>query len=152
MKALQQNDGPRAPGFTLIEMIVVMAIIAILAGTVIGGMSYYRQKMANGATEVLIASIERALEDYKSDNGSYPVGANTAVLVTELYVNKVYLDTLNPNLTGKALNVEGGQIIDAWGNNLGYTSPGSNNPANDYDLWSVGADGNYPTSDDIKNW
>ena len=67
-----------------------------------------------------------------------------------------YLSILNPDLTGKGNNVQGAganyAIVDGWGNELGYTSPGSNNPANDYDLWSVGADGNYPTSDDIKNW
>ena len=154
MKTLLQKNGISAPAFTLIEMMVVMAIIAVLAGLTVGGMGYYKQKMANGQTEVLIASIERALEDYKTDNGSYPAGADTTVVFTALYGDgsNVYLDTLNPNLTGKALNVVGGQIIDGWGNNLGYTSPGTNNPANDYDLWSWGADGINNTSDDIKNW
>ena len=63
------------PAFTLLEILTVIAIIAVLASLTLGGMSYYDQKMKYSRTEVLIASIERALEDYKSDNGSYPVSA-----------------------------------------------------------------------------
>jgi len=142
------------PAFTLLEILTVIAIIAVLASLTFGGMSYYDQKMKYSRTEVLIASIERALEDYKSDNGAYPSGANTAAVYTALYGDgsNVYLSTLNPNFLGKQKNVEAGRIIDAWGNELGYTYPGSMNPPSDFDLWSEGGDAAANTADDIKNW
>ena len=60
------------PAFTLLEILTVIAIIAVLASLTIGGMGYYDDKMKYSRTEILIASIEQALEDYKSDNGAYP--------------------------------------------------------------------------------
>ena len=157
MNTSSRQHGALAPAYSLIEVVTVMAIIVILAGTVVGTMGYYKYKANEGRTKVLIASIERALEEYKSDNGSYPAGTSTTAVYTALYGGgKVYLSTLNPNLTGKALNVKasGGSyvIIDGWGNNMGYTSPGVMNPANDFDLWSNGGDGTNGTTDDIKNW
>jgi prepilin-type N-terminal cleavage/methylation domain-containing protein len=142
------------PAFTLMEIILVTAIIAVLASLTFGGMSYYGEKMKYSRTQVLIASIERALEDYKSDNGAYPSGANTAAVFTALYGDgsNVYLSTLNPDFLGKQKNVEAGRIIDAWENELGYTYPGSMNPTSDFDLWSEGGDAVANTADDIKNW
>ena len=154
IKIHQQHRNVMKPAFTLLEILTVIAIIAVLASLTFGGMSYYDQKMKYSRTEVLIASIERALEDYKSDNGAYPSGTNTAAVYTALYGDgsNVYLSTLNPNFLGKQKNVEAGRIIDAWGNELGYTYPGSMNPPSDFDLWSEGGDAAANTADDIKNW
>jgi len=142
------------PAFTLMEIILVTAIIAVLASLTFGGMSYYGEKMKYSRTQVLIASIESALEQYKADNGTYPSGANTAAVFTALYGDgsNVYLSTLNPDFRGKQKNVEAGRIIDAWENELGYTYPGSMNPPSDFDLWSEGGDAAANTADDIKNW
>jgi general secretion pathway protein G len=142
------------PAFTLMEIILVTAIIAVLASLTFGGMSYYGEKMKYSRTQVLIASIESALEQYKADNGAYPSGANTAAVFTALYGDgsNVYLSTLNPDFLGKQKNVEAGRIIDAWENELGYTYPGSMNPTSDFDLWSEGGDAVANTADDIKNW
>ena len=49
---------------------MVVAIIAILASLTIGGLRYYDEKTKYSRTEVLIKSIESALEEYKRDNGS----------------------------------------------------------------------------------
>ena len=68
----QQHRNVMKPAFTLLEILTVIAIIAVLASLTIGGMGYYDDKMKYSRTEILIASIEQALEDYKSDNGSYP--------------------------------------------------------------------------------
>ena len=128
--------------------------------------------MKYSRTEVLIASIERALEDYKSDNGAYPVTliGNTVPLFDALYGDgtNVYLDTLNPDFKGKQLNVapSGGSygIIDAWGRFMRYRhDPTATmaNPKQDYDLISLGPNGDgrlwsqrtaWAKADDIKNW
>ena len=165
-KTQQQHRNVMQPAFTLIEMMVVTAIIAVLAGLTFGGMSYYDQKMKYSRTEVLIASIERALEDYKSDNGSYPSG-NIGNLFNALYGDgtNVYLATLNPALKGKQRNVSESApylIVDAWGKVLRYRHNKNNmaNPKQDYDLISLGPNGvgdygsttEWAKADDIKNW
>ena len=173
IKTQQRHRNVMQPAFTLIEMMVVTAIIAVLAGLTFGGMSYYDQKMKYSRTEVLIASIERALEDYKSDNGSYPSG-NIGALFNALYGDgtNVYLATLNPELKGKQRNVSESEpylIVDAWGNVLRYRhnlepsadgTPRMANPKQDYDLISLGPNGvgdfgsttEWAKADDIKNW
>jgi len=166
IKTQQQHRNVMQPAFTLIEMMVVTAIIAVLAGLTFGGMSYYDQKMKYSRTEVLIASIERALEDYKSDNGSYPSG-NIGDLFNALYGDgtNVYLATLNPELKGKQRNVSESEpylIVDAWGKVLRYRHNKNNmaNPKQDYDLISLGPNGvgdfgsttEWAKADDIKNW
>jgi len=166
IKTQQRHRNVMQPAFTLIEMMVVTAIIAVLAGLTFGGMSYYDQKMKYSRTEVLIASIERALEDYKSDNGSYPSG-NIGDLFNALYGDgtNVYLATLNPALKGKQRNVSESApylIVDAWGKVLRYRHNKNNmaNPKQDYDLISLGPNGvgdygsttEWAKADDIKNW
>lgn len=75
-----RNRSPRSGGsrfrlahaFTLIELLTVMAVIAILAGLVleIGGYAQKKAAMARATTE--IHAFETACESYKSDNGNYP--------------------------------------------------------------------------------
>lgn len=178
MKTHQLFRNKSAHGFTLIEIMVVIAIILVLASMTIGGLSYYKRKAAESRTEVFIASVSRALDEYRADEGNYPTdgadGSNTssAVLYDELYGDRdgdgvpdddatVYLDALNPSSQGSALNVEaasGGTyyVVDGWGGRLHYLSPGEQNPSTEFDLWSYGNDGSSGTEkekkDDIDNW
>ena len=166
MKAKQNHQYASKAGFTLIEIVLATAIIAILAGLSFSGIRYYDEKMKYSRTEVLIASIESALEEYKADNGSYPSG-NIGNLFNALYGDgtNVYLATLNPALKGKQRNVSESapyNIVDAWGKALRYRHDSNNmaNPKQDYDIISLGPNGvgdfgsnaEWAKADDIKNW
>ena len=70
-----QRKGKAA--FTLIELMAVITIIVILAALVVGGLGYVTEKQASSKAKVQIASISRALEEYKMDTGSYPATANS---------------------------------------------------------------------------
>src|SRR4051812_13928961 len=59
-------------GFTLVEMLTVMAIIAILAGIVLNIHGFVNSKAAQARAKGEIEAISSACETYKSDNGSYP--------------------------------------------------------------------------------
>jgi prepilin-type N-terminal cleavage/methylation domain-containing protein len=59
--------------FTIVELLVVMAIILILAGLVLATSSYVHTKGARSRAEAEIAAMSAALENYKADNGIYPV-------------------------------------------------------------------------------
>jgi prepilin-type N-terminal cleavage/methylation domain-containing protein len=60
--------------FTLIELIVVVAIILILAGLVLSTFDYAKKKGRRARAETEIAAISAACESYKADNGIYPRG------------------------------------------------------------------------------
>jgi prepilin-type N-terminal cleavage/methylation domain-containing protein len=63
--------------FTLIELLIVIAIIAILAGFVMATAGYVQKKGKRSRAEAEIAALSAALENYRSDNGAYPSDAVT---------------------------------------------------------------------------
>jgi general secretion pathway protein G len=151
------NKPIRTAGFTLIEMLAVITIIVILAGMVIGGMSYVTDRQARDTARVQIALLSNALEEYKMDNGVYPqvndTGSgegNTTELFERLFWDtdgdsvtgnddldqKIYLAELDPNDTKQKWTEPSGnsyKIIDPWGNEYRYRSgtdaTGARNPS-----------------------
>lgn len=168
----------RRRGFTLIELLVVITIIVILAGLSMGGFSFVTRKQAEEQARVQIALLEKALEEYKLDNGAYPgpppespnANFTSNDLYKELYWNgvsgngKIYLADLDPNSKGQGW-IEGtganATIRDPWGNEYIYRR-GDNSAAKnpDFDLASKGKDGKTNDSnpdapenrDDIDNF
>ena len=132
-------------GFTLLEIIVVVAIIAILA-------AYIAPKVAGRVDDARISKaksdirvLESSLELYKLDNFVYPSGDQGL----DALVNRPSGDN-NRNWR------EGGYIKkltkDPWGNEYRYVYPGSNG---DFDIYSLGADaavGGESEAADIGNW
>jgi prepilin-type N-terminal cleavage/methylation domain-containing protein len=68
-------SGRRA--FTLIELIVVTAVIVILTGLVLSTVGYVQKKGARARAETEMAAFSAACESYKADNGVYPTNAST---------------------------------------------------------------------------
>jgi prepilin-type N-terminal cleavage/methylation domain-containing protein len=66
------NVGKARRAFTLIELIVVIAIIIILAGLILSTVGYVQKKGARSRAETEIAAMSAAIESYKADNGIYP--------------------------------------------------------------------------------
>lgn len=71
----------RPNAFTIVELLIVMAIIIILAGLVIGTSGYVQKKGARSRAEAEIAAISAACESYKADNGIYPQDPATTDVV-----------------------------------------------------------------------
>jgi len=80
---------PCRSAFTLIEMITVIAIIAILAGLVLATNGVVQKKSATARADAEIRQLSSALESYKTDNGGYPQDPATT-------------DLLDPRTTGDA--------------------------------------------------
>ncbi|MCK4982869.1 MAG: prepilin-type N-terminal cleavage/methylation domain-containing protein [Victivallaceae bacterium] len=59
--------------YSLVEMLVVIAIIAILAGIGAGGYTVARRWLSQSRTEALLAKLKIAIESYKNDKGYYPL-------------------------------------------------------------------------------
>lgn len=150
------------------ELLVVVALIVILAGLTIGGMSFVNQKVAREKAGVQLKLLEGAIQNYYSDNRKYPVNEDamgnngSEVLYKALYEDgmdaktsgttgvAIYLADLDPNLNkeGKGgqqwIRSSGGgasvKIVDPWGNPYLYrTGKNAQNP--DFDVWSAGKDG-----------
>jgi len=70
----------KPPAFTLVELLVVMTIVAILAGLVLSTAGYVQKKAARSRAEAEIKAMEAAMESYKADNGIYPTATATESL------------------------------------------------------------------------
>ncbi len=155
---MKSSVSTRRRGFTLIELLAVITIIVILAGLIVAGLGFVKDKQANSKATIQVALIAKALEEYKADNGNYPPstspdGTNQSnILYKALYqdavddttkAKKIYLAELDPGtskqgwVSGKG---ESATIRDPWGQEYLYRSgAASENP--DYDIWSMGKDG-----------
>ena len=119
-------------GFSLIEIVVVLAIMGLLAaivGTNVIGVHYKGQV---SKVRVDFNTIKSALKMYKLENGLYPSTAQgIAALVTKTEIDPV------PRAFPKEGYLES-MPKDPWNNEYKYFSPGENRP---YDIVSYGADG-----------
>ena len=167
---MKTNPRSARAAFTLIELMAVIVIIVILADLVVGGMGFVNERQAKEKAKTQIALLEKALEDYKLDNGTYPIATNaegkasTNILFQRLYWDgaqstppgRIYLAELDPatNRQGWTQGTAGTTtIVDPWGQEYRYrsgvradgsTNPSAQNP--DFDLWSVGKDSKHNNS------
>jgi prepilin-type N-terminal cleavage/methylation domain-containing protein len=63
---------PRLAGFTLVELLTVMAVIAILAGLVLSISGYATKRGATARAGAEIRMLSAGCESYKADDGIYP--------------------------------------------------------------------------------
>lgn len=59
-------------GFTIVELLIVVVVIAILAAITIVSFNGIQARAANSATVTALNAVAKSLELYKADTGSYP--------------------------------------------------------------------------------
>lgn len=69
-------------GFTLIELVIVIAVIGILSGVVINVLNpdTFRNKAQDARRKTDLVSVQSALELYFSNNNHYPIKASAVIL------------------------------------------------------------------------
>lgn len=132
----------RRSGFTLLEMVIVLGIIAMI----LGGAVFAMRGIGNAAKLKQVSAdfnaYDTALRMYKLNAGSYPT-------------TQQGLGALKDRPTSAPLPKMWSQVMDRlpedpWGNTYGYRFPGRKNP-NEFELISLGEDGQEGTADDISS-
>jgi general secretion pathway protein G len=109
-------------GFTLIEIMIVVSIIALLMGVLVGPQIFKARKQANvSAAKMQIPRFSLSLESYKEAHGNYPSSEEGLQALVD---DKLLKDK---------------DVKDPWGNPFQYRYPSDHE--DEFDIWSYGADG-----------
>jgi len=117
-------------GFTLIEVLLVVAILGILATVVVVNFSGQQEGAKIKATRASIASVATAVSMYEVQLGKFPVAL--ADLTVDSDVFQAPLDRVP---------------VDSWGLEFQYQQKGKGR----FEIRSAGPDGQMGSADDITN-
>ncbi len=153
LRALQRrepSDAAPSPtsgeeGFTLLELLVVLAILGLLAAIVAPQVLKYLGASRTQAAKVQIENISAALDHFDLDVGRYPTqeeGLGALIRSPQGVANwdGPYLQRASA-------------LTDPWQRKYLYRTPGTH--ADDFDVWSYGSDGVEGGSGDARdvgNW
>lgn len=164
----------RRSGFTLTELLIVMAILVLLVSLVGPRLLGSKKKADVSAVKTQIGMFQSALERYAVDMNTFPSDQQGL----QALVNKpggagesvdTSADDLGDDLAlddgsggstggGNATNWDGPYLKqsslpkDPWGNGYGYAYPPKKGDSDVPDIWSFGPDGKENTEDDIVSW
>jgi general secretion pathway protein G len=131
---LKSDKQDSRSGFTLVEILLVVAILGILAGVAVVGLKGRTQKANIAATRTSISAVQTAIDVYETDNGVYPASMQALLRKgSENNWNGPYIrDARVPK--------------DAWGTEFQYAIRDGN-----YELRSAGPDAQMGNADDLTN-
>lgn len=144
----QQNSTGSRAGFTLIEMLVVLAILVLIMSMVGPRILGSRKKANVNAAKSQIGMLRASLETYEVDMKGFPSTEQGLVALIE-----------SPESEGGKSAWDGPYINksalpkDPWGREYQYEYPPTHGKDSNYpDIWSLGEDGEDSTDDDVVSW
>ena len=144
MKNNRRNQKPLRSGFTLIEVMIVLLILAMIAGL---GVAAVQQQLARGKKRTAynyVKILKKQVDLYAFDMNRPPTTEQgIAALIT------CPPDASEAAWGGPYLEVTA-TSTDPWGNEYQYVYPGKN--GEEFSIWSYGPDGMDGTDDDIGSW
>jgi prepilin-type N-terminal cleavage/methylation domain-containing protein len=131
---------PGAGAFTLIELLIVVSIIAILAGLTLAGLGFVNRKGAESRALTEVAALSSAIENYKLDIGSYPPAADLYNELTgqgSVNDSKVFFEP-TPGMINT--NVSPRVLVDPYGQTYNYTPENPTRNVGFFDLYCIPPD------------
>ena len=141
-----KSKSKKTRGFTLLELLVVLVILALLGSIagprVVGYLGSSKTKTA----KLQIEQFGQGLDLYLLEMGKYPSSKEGL---------EALLDEPNNAVGWNGPYISGANSVpkDPWGNDYIYVSPGKNNKT--FDISSLGADaqiGGEDENQDVNNW
>lgn len=132
--AVRRSAAPR--GMSLLEIMVVITLIGLVTAAVgVAVMDQLEEGKADSARSQAL-EIEKSLDIYKLQHGSYPSTAEGLQVMVNPPKGKAVMERIPK---------------DPWGNEYIYVNPGQKNPKK-FDIISKGSDKQEGTADDVGNW
>lgn len=133
-----------ARGFSLVEIVLVLAIIALLLGVAVKGLSGIMATGQDVKAQADIDGLKSALTAYQIKAQRYPTTEQGLRALVERPSTAPV-----PRQWIKQMDVV---PLDPWQNEYYYYFPGKKNGVGKFDIGSRGPDGIEGTDDDIGNW
>ncbi len=131
-------------GFSLLEVLVVLTIIALVASVVGPSAISYLSRAKGKTAELQVREVENALELYFLDTGQYPTESPGLAVLVEAPATKTRWN--GPYLKNKSA------LDDPWGRQYRYRYPGKHGEFDVFSLGRDGAEGGSGEDADITNW
>jgi general secretion pathway protein G len=141
---LERHSRRGERGFTLLEMLVVLAIMGLLAAIIAPQVLKYLGSSRSQAAKVQIQNIDASLQLFRLDVGRFPTqeeGLNALVAAPPTA----------PGWNGPYLQ-KSTALTDPWGNLYAYRVPGKHSDIDVYSLGSDKAEGGTGEAADVGNW
>lgn len=148
--SLQKKRTCDESGFTILEILVVLVLMAALYAVVMPNIGQQMDRGRQTTAEIQLANFKNMLEQYRLDNGVFP----TTEQGLDALVKRPTSSPIPENWNGPYTDDEGIVPKDPWQRPYIYRCPGNNRP-NSYDLFSMGSDGKEGgtgSAADITNW
>lgn len=131
-------------GFTLLELLVVLAIMGLLAAIVGPQVIKYLGSSRSQTARVQVKNVAAALELYRLDVGAYPSSEQG---LDALVKAPAGLPVWNGPYLPQAAN-----LLDPWGQPYRFTAPGKHGEIDVFTLGSDKAEGGSGEAKDVGNW
>lgn len=140
----ERESRGRPNGYTLVELLVVLAILGLLVALAAPRVIKYLGSAKTDTARIQIEKLSGVLDLYRLEVGHYPTEQEGMLALVE---RPPQIDAWNgPYLKNRE------SLIDPWGTPYLYQSPGEHG---EYDLYTLGADGKEGgegEDQDITNW
>ena len=131
-------------GFTLVELLVVLAILGLLVALAAPRVMKYLGSARTDTARIQIEKLSGVLDLYRLEVGHYPTEQEGLRALVE---KPAQSDSWNGPYLKSAES-----LVDPWGAPYGYRSPGQHG---EFDLYTLGADGKEGgdgADRDVVNW
>lgn len=135
---------PSRRGFTLVEILLVVVILAMIAAFTIPNVLGTQEQASIDGAKIQVKQFENLFKQYRLNNGAYPS--------TEQGLKALVEKPEGEPEPRKWIMLLEELPLDPWGNDYKYAYPGDHNAEKKPDIWSAGPDSQDGTDDDVGNW